>query len=436
MTSIINSSNANSALVQTIEASDSRRNPNVYNVKEVNPTYANTWVKNDPVNGSNTANGVQNWNLQKYGIIQQILLTYEKTYMTTNSGANATAGLKIEAGDVFNTVNKVELLSSSRVVAILTAADLMAQFSNLTSSEYGPIYRTATGPREDDSVNPTAAATASYHTWVLPLHFGFMDDTNLNLNSSFLEGLSIRVTWGSDIGNHTYTFAAGAAVTGPTTVNEPHLRILYKSMPEQPTAEMLSENFSADSLIQVSSRFYDENPVYYEGGAVAVKNHKVDVDLKNTDCVESFYVVIRAADRTKDAGTGNLNGGYGRPVQVNKVEFTGSGQEILTLEEMQIPYTRLQDNGWATSSGVADFALQAGTSELWNICKLQNGLYDSGGGGKLSNTMSLREINAGRISVYFNAAANTRYRVDVVENTTAVYQIASNTGRLSLALSN
>ena len=132
MTSIINSSNTNSALIQTVEAGDSMVNPNIYNVKEVYPTYAQTWVQNHSVNGSAKASQTSNFNLQKYGIIQQILLTFDKTY---TMGGSSTA-LKIEAGDIFNTIDKVELLSSSRVVSILTAADLAAQFSNLTNVWY------------------------------------------------------------------------------------------------------------------------------------------------------------------------------------------------------------------------------------------------------------------------------------------------------------
>ena len=45
MTSIINNSNSNSALVNTLESSDSMVNPNIYSTKEIYPTSATTWTK-------------------------------------------------------------------------------------------------------------------------------------------------------------------------------------------------------------------------------------------------------------------------------------------------------------------------------------------------------------------------------------------------------
>ena len=50
--------------------------------------------------------------------------------------------------------------------------------------------------------------------------------------------------------------------------------------------------------------------------------------------------------------------------------------------------------------------------------------------------MSLREVNAGKIVITFKTENSTQYRIDVVENCTAIFQTSSNTGRLSLALSN
>jgi hypothetical protein len=431
MTSIINSSNTNSALIQTVEAGDSMVNPNIYNVKEVYPTYAQTWVQNHSVNGSAKASQTSNFNLQKYGIIQQILLTFDKTY---TMGGSSTA-LKIEAGDIFNTIDKVELLSSSRVVSILTAADLAAQFSNLTNEEYGVVYRTCLGPREPAGDGSSASVVTE--KFVVPLHFGFMDDINTNLNSSFLETLSIRISWGANPFNHSFTPGSGADATLGTVTAGPelgdlHLSLLYKSLPEAPTAKMIAENFSRDSLIQVATRYYDENPVYYNADSTSAA-HSVSVELKNTDCVESFFIMVREDSRAIDAAAGAHNAGLGRPMEIKSVTLSGSGQQMIKLDTLEIPYTKMKDNGWCVSNSLA--ATASDGAELFYVVKLQNGLYDNGGA-RLSNTMSLREINAAKIDITFATVNTKKYRIDVVENCTAIYQIASNTGRLSLALSN
>ena len=424
MTSIINSSNTNSALIQTVEASDSMSNPSVYNVKPVNPTYAATWVKNIPINGNAKASSTQNWNLQKYGIIQQILFSYTKTITVGTAAGN----YKIEPHDIFNVIDKIELLSSSRVVAILTAADLAAQFSNLQADEFACVQKTCLTER----TNSGTPATGTFkETYVVPLHFGFMDDVNLNLNSSFLETLSVRVSYGPHIQNHTRIPETGsdtATVAASNELTEVHLRVLYKSLPESATAQMLAQNFSSDSLVQVSTRFYDENPEFQTGELTGEKS--VDVDLKNTDCVESFYVMARLNGRTTSGN--DRNAGFGPFLPITEVKMTGSGQEILTLGERELPYTKLKANGWPTSLGMSgNNAYDA--AGLGNIVKVQQGLY---GCHKLSNTLSLREVNAPRISVKADFESATEYRIDVCEHTTAIYQIASNTGRLALALSN
>lgn len=420
MSAIVNSSNINSALIQTIESGDSMVNNSIYNVKEVNPAYASNWVKNEPVSGTNpTASSTSNFNLQKYGIIQQILLTYQKKFSQIGTGT-----FSVEAGDCFNSINKIELLSSSRVISILTAEDLMAQFSNLQTDEFEVVQRTACGARAVSS-----GVGDHYHTYVVPLHFGFMDDPNLNLNSSFLETLSVRVEWGANLFNHTLQVADSAEnrVTPATALTDCHLRILYKSLPEDATAQMLAENFSRDSLVQVADRWYDENSVKFTQGSADDANYKATVEIKNTDCVQSFYIIVREDDRAKSGL--DQNGGEGAPVQIKTLKFTGSGQEIIMLDELEMPYTKLKRNGWATSGSV-----NGDTGQLFYIGKIQTGLYDNSK--SLSNTMSMREINAGQIELTFHAVATKKYRIDVVENCTAIYQIASNTGRLSLALSN
>ena len=68
MSSVVNNSNANSAIVQTIEASESLRNPNVYSTKEIFPPHSMTYSKCESSNGSVTSGGSLNFNLNKYGI--------------------------------------------------------------------------------------------------------------------------------------------------------------------------------------------------------------------------------------------------------------------------------------------------------------------------------------------------------------------------------
>tara|TARA_R110000824_G_scaffold39968_3_gene120248 strand:+ start:724 stop:2034 length:1311 start_codon:yes stop_codon:yes gene_type:complete len=436
MTSIINNSNSNSALVNTLESSDSMVNPNIYSTKEIYPTSATTWTKNEKSNGTSTNGNSMNFNLNKYGIIEQILLNYTKNLGAVSTGAAAspvTTFASLKTGDIFDVIDRIELLSASRVISILTAADLAAQFSNLSTSQYEPIRQTAIAARTSLAVAVAQQAVGASVglNYVCPLVFGFMKDINLQLNSSFLEPLSIRVTFSA---NAQYPADPITAVPQGTVLTEDYitntfLNIRYKSYPEAATAQILASNYSSPELVQVSTRYYDENPVFQDndmgGGSV---NDTISVDLRNTDCVEAFYIMARIV---------NANGTFGYPVIIKNITYTGSGQEIMNLDELTLPYARLTENGFSSSL----MRPSDDIANLQNVYKIQVGLYENDGGGVLSNTQSLREINAPRIKITLDTktlstGAGTRFRVDVMEDCSAIYSTSSAIGRLSLALSN
>jgi hypothetical protein len=436
MTSIINNSNSNSALVNTLESSDSMVNPNIYSTKEIYPTSATTWTKNEKSNGTSTNGNSMNFNLNKYGIIEQILLSYTKNLGAVSTGGASTpltTFVALKTGDIFDVIDRIELLSASRVISILTAADLAAQFSNLSTSQYEPIRQTAIASRTSPNVAVAQQAVGASvgTTYVCPLVFGFMKDINLQLNSSFLEPLSIRVTFSANAqypADPITTVPQGTVLTEDYITNT-FLNIRYKSYPEAATAQILASNYSSPELVQVSTRYYDENPVFQDndmgGGSV---NDTISVDLRNTDCVEAFYIMARIV---------NANGTFGYPVIIKNITYTGSGQEIMNLDELTLPYARLTENGFSSSL----MRPSDDIANLQNVYKIQVGLYENDGGGVLSNTQSLREINAPRIKITLDTktlstGAGTRFRVDVMEDCSAIYSTSSAIGRLSLALSN
>ena len=430
MSSIINNSNANSALVNTLESSDSMMNPNVYSTKEVYPTSATVWTKNQSSNGGTGDSQQLNFNLNKYGIIEQILLEYKK---------NTSDALGIvPEGDIFNVIERVELLSGSRTTSILTSADFMAQFSNLTASELGVINRTALAKRGG---NVPAGSNGPDHTYVIPLTFGFMEDINTQLNASFLEPLSIRVTWGVNTKLVTNGTTGNQTSTGIVS-GSCSLQVRYKSYPEQPTAQILASNYNQPELVQVSTRFYDENPQTFTytdavpstGGPFGDGGRSETISLRNTDCVEAFYVMVREV-----SGSGATLK-FGPCEQIINLAFRGSGQDILNLTQGNLAYGALQENGFSTMGATTLDNTALTSTRLMDIAKIQVGLFENGGGGPLSNTLSLREINAPQITVSWRgrsgATTDAVYRVDIVENCTAIYSTSSAVGRLTLALSN
>jgi len=406
MSSVINNSNANSAIVQTIEASESLRNPNVYSTQEIFPPHSMTYSKCESSNGSVASGGSLNFNLNKYGIASQILLHIEKQHVVTATGAGV--NMTLNKGDIFNIIKSVELLSSSRVISTLTSADFMSMFSNMDQAEFNVVENTAI------NVGTTQASTP--FVFVLPLCFGQFKDINLQPNLSFVEPMSIRVNWGN-VQNRSAPAAIDAANTLGLNASQTYLQVRYKAYPEDKVAQILDENYSQPELNQLSSRFYNENRVAFTGDGSA-KDY--DIDLKNTDAVKDFYIVVRKA-YTNGGGVLDMS-----PVKINSVKFTGSGQEILNLTEHETPYLKLNAYGNAECVDLA-----TGGFSLGHIVKIQTGVYHKSA---MTNCFSLREINAPRITV--NLSVTGAHTIDVVEDCLAIYSTSSATGRVNLSLSN
>jgi hypothetical protein len=292
----------------------------------------------------------------------------------------------------------------------------MAQFSDCSQSEFNVVKSTALEARTADGTTTTGGKR---HRFVVPLCFPQFEMINCQLDSSFLEPLQVRITWNtiksSSVGATT-TYADGVGLVNCS------LKMRYKNYSEQDTAAMISANYSAPQLNQLSARFYDEAKKEVSTGAGDTVG-KVDIDLKNTECVESFYVIVREkVAETTGADVACL------PISVLK--FTGSGQEICELDTIDLQFARLGMDGWSEQVDT-----ETGTSgvQLSNIGKIQLGLNTKQ---KATNSLSLREVNAPRIHVEWVAEPSKNYEVTVVQKVLAVFATSSATGRYSLALAN
>ena len=413
MTSIINNSNANSALVNTLNASDSKMNPNIYTTKKIFPPAATCYVRTDLASGTIKEGNSVVFNLLKYGIAQQILLCYTKV------GAS---NMELDEGDFFNIIDRVELLSSSKVIAQLTKYDLLAQFSNLDASQYHNV---------GEYVIKARGAGAS-QKFVIPLVFGFMKDVNTNLNLQFNEPMSIRVKFGSQFEKSK---SGSGAPTANNAIQDVYLRMRYKAYNESDFAEIVAENYNQPELNTMSTGFYDESAgtltIDTESGTPVAKTRTINAQLKNTDCVNDFYVFVRQVDNdgTKTAQTSS-------PEKLTNLKFTASGQEIINLTGEELSFTRLAMNGYA----VEPLLDSAGSNWVTNVYKIQTGLWEYSGGGTQSNTLSLRELNNPIIEAEFSKAADTsnkkNYELVVVEDCVKIFSTTSSNGRVQIALSN
>ena len=413
MTSIINNSNANSSLVNSLNDSESKMVPDVYSTKKIYPAAASCYVKTDLSSGTVGASKTITFNLMKYGIAQQILLSYTKNLSTAGD---------LLANDLYNIIERVELLSSSKVISTLTRDDLMAQFSDLETAQYVPIADSALDAR-------TSATT---HTFVVPLVFGFMKDINTNLNLQFNEQMSIRVKFGNVLDE----VGTAGVVDATTPISDVFLKMRYKAYNEKDFAQIVSENYNRPELNQMVTAFYDESSATdkYTAGEAKTAGRKLKVELKNTDCVNDFYVYVRRISGQADYKIDKFT-----PIPLSNVTLTASGQEIYNLNVEEQQYGRLCENGFSISTGSNSVT---GMANKWlkNTVKIQSGLWEYSGGGAQSNTVSLRELNNPIITATFTTdlvgTSDEVYEMVVVEDCVKIFSTTSSNGRLNIALSN
>lgn len=403
MSSTVNNSNANSALINTINASESKMNPNVYSTKTVYPAAAVVYEKTDKSSGTIGVGNTITFDLMKYGIAQQMLFCWTKV---------ATQGT--DAYDFMHVIDRIELLSSSKVIDTLTNLDLMAQFSNLEASQYNPVNSSGIGAR---------GAGTGTNIYCVPLVFGFFRDINTNLNLQFNEGMSVRVKFGP------YSNLGAGATANP--VVDAYLKLRYKVYNEADYSEILTQNYNEPELSILTTGFYDENivPVVLASGVNTNGSAGTPVELKNTDCVNDFYICLREQQATGTATDAKP------PLEISRVRFTASGQELFDLTGEELVHSKLCENGFSIvgASGTTD--------NTKHIVKIQQGLWEYSGGGTQSNTLSLRELNNPIITVFFtvpaaNPVAERKYDISVVEDSVKIISTVSASGRVNTSLTN
>ena len=265
----------------------------------------------------------------------------------------------------------------------------------------------------DNSVVKLRTARPANHLYVVPLVFGFFKDINTNLNLQFNEPMSVRVKFGANV-------SYGNVLNSVSPLSNAYLRLRYKAYNEADFSEILTQNYNEPELNVMTTGMYDENiqSVNVAAGATNGANG-TSVELKNTDCVNSFYVIVRPL----------LANQASAPVPITRVRMTASGQEIFDLSQEELLYSKLCENGYVIS-GAADASK--------NVVKIQTGLWEYSGGGTQSNTMSLRELNNPKIDVYFTNSLGTpeNFDVVVVEEAVKIISTVSSSGRVQTSLTN
>jgi len=422
MSNIILSSNENSALLQTLNQSESKVIPSIYSTKEIYAPSATSWYTITAKTGT-VANGQsQSWDLPKYGILQQMVFSYDKTVTFT---ADADFSGKIPKGDFFNLIDRVEFLSSSRILCTLYAEDILAQIKDLSTDEYSTVSNFL---GESAASTVGAGAKSVNYKGTIPIVFPFFQNKNTCPNLSFSEPCQLRVVYRDISGLVRVTDNTGAAPTNIASTVTTNLMLRYKMYSEADTAQLLASNYEEEQLNMLTSRNYRENPVSFTAGGSEVVGHKFTMELKNVDVSQNFYFLVRGPTGVTESESQN------ELVKISRVRLTASGQELCDLTEEQLLYMKISESGWPVNSSYLASAMQDPVA-INNVAKIQTGLW-TWDKDVWTNGWSMREMNNIVAEVYCTVPANKKLTCYCQELTSCILSQSSNTGRNAISLAN
>jgi hypothetical protein len=423
MSNIILSSNENSALLQTLNQSESKVISSIYSTKEIYAPSATSWYTITAKTGTVASSSSESFDLAKYGILQQMIFSYDKKVTFT---ADGTFTAKIPAGDFFNLVDRVEFLSSSRILCTLYSEDILAQLKDLSTDEYSTVSNFLQG--SDTSASGAGAKTVEYKG-TIPLVFPFFQNKNTCPNLAFSEPCQLRIVY-RDIAGLAKVSNTGANPTDIVSTVTTKLMLRYKMYSEADNAQLLASNYESEMLNMLISKNYKENPVSYTPTA-AEADYKFTIEVKNVDVCENFYLLVRGA-----TGLGN-GGDQNKLKEIKSVKLSASGQEICSLDQDQLLYMKVSESGWPVNSSYLASSMNDPMS-INNVAKIQTGLW-TWNKDVWTNGMSLREMNNVIVEVvvdFKDEDANKKFTCYCQELTSCILSQSSNTGRNAISLAN
>jgi hypothetical protein len=422
MSNIILSSNENSALLQTLNQSESKVIPSIYSTKEIYAPSATSWYTITAKTGTVASGQSESWDLPKYGILQQMVFSYDKTVTFT---ADAAFSAKIPKGDFFNLIDRVEFLSSSRILSTLYAEDIVAQLKDLSTDEYSTVSNFL-GESTASAVG--AGAKSCNFKGSIPIVFSQFQTKATCPNLSFSEPCQLRVVYRDIAGLVQVKDNAGAVPTNIATTVTTNLMLRYKMYSEADTAQLLASNYEEESLNLLTSKNYRENPVSFTAGGSEVVDHKFTMELKNVDVAENFYFMVRGPTGVQEAEAQN------ELVEISRVRLMASGQELCDLNKEQLLYMKVSESGWPVNSSYLASQMQDPVN-INRVAKIQTGLW-TWNKDVWTNGWSMREMNNIVAEIYCNVPANKKLTCYCQELTSCILSQSSNTGRNAISLAN
>jgi hypothetical protein len=446
MSSVLLASNQNSALINTLDQSPSKSNPQVYSLDKLYPFSSVQYVTHNPTNSSIVLGQSNTFDVLKYGIASQFVLEFEFNISNTAIGGEADANAAQCHNPALQLIDNIELVSSSRVIQRLTRADLLAIASD-GDYEYKAGFNEGIQEGGDAGSAKAVANNTTFKRAYINMAFPLLANARTQLNTTFLEPQRIVVNWSNE-----KVYAGGSTLAyGSPEVKNCLLHGRYINYNNTDDSNLLEQNYGDGTLSQLSYEYFDEVPS--EAVTLPTTDDTVfggagkEVEIKDTGVVTDMYIMLVA-----ESGDQALSGGsavdheelteLGKPQPIEEIEFVASGQTIFSGKAKRLALFGRTDpmSGRHHQSGSSSQSNYTFTNGLSNVYRIQFGQethknFPSGG-------ISMRELNRPIIRIKrgayagYNATQNLKARLHVVLRKHSVVTTESSNGRLVSSINN
>ena len=401
----LNQSNNNSSLVSTLmEAEESVVNPFIYNINKQVKFHGVQFVEEQAENASGMgASKSIDFNISKFGFLRTCILKWTMT--TGTMGGTPTA----PRTGTLNCIDRIEILSSSRRLAVLDKHALLCAISDMPQDVQQSYFKGLHMQTSGDQF-----ATASSYTSYLNLPFSFFNNVKNALPVSFIEPIKIRIYF-SDLSfmwNGTST-TAGALVA--VSVSDPAMLCEFRVLDTPDEDATIQTNY--DGVLTQLNYDYET-----EVGTTGTLTTSADLPLEktlSTNVVAGDIYVIVSADTSSNSSiaTTQFHRAKGNPLKLSKIQFTASGQNIYPeIDGEYLEYfgrREVGDSLFSSGTCLDQNGVDDPAQIRW-VYKLQMGL----GGDKSQNMggVSLRELNSPTIKVVVRRAKGGSGNEDSEDN--------------------
>ena len=396
--SILNQSNANSSLVNSLmDATQSLTNPFSYSISKQVPFHGVQYIKHDPVNASSFgASSTIDFDLTKFGFLRSAIFSWKTTPPSQDAGKG-----DCPPSGTLNSIDRVELLSASRRLAVMDRHALKAAFSDLPAevrSNYLKGFHAMSNGKQ--------LATGNNYDSHLFIPMAFFCNIKNSLALSFVEPVKLRVVMSDQayaVTTITPSGGSAAVARGTMVVSNPELHCEYRVLDPESEDATIEENYDS-VLTQLSYDYHTE--VETSGTLTDSGELEMSVELKDPGVISAAYVIVSCDYQDVHTSGGSETAAIAncvaaeQPLVLTEIGFKASGQDIVPMMPAKIfeLYGRRNLSQYHHAVGYGNtYQSRDDPTNLHNVYKIAFDLdsdnrYNSGG-------ISLRELNAPTISV-------------------------------------